>query len=52
MVLHLKIFKTALKDDLRQWSSRHRHRCHRYRCRHRRSESKVERKTKDVKGIC
>jgi hypothetical protein len=29
MFLHLKIFKTALKNDLRQWSSRHRHRHYR-----------------------
>jgi hypothetical protein len=50
MFLHLKNFKTALKGDLRQWSSRHRYRRHRYGCRHRRSESVVERKAKDVKA--
>jgi hypothetical protein len=52
MFLPLKNFKTALKDDLGQWSSRHRHRRHHYCRRHRRSESEVERKMKDVKGIC
>jgi hypothetical protein len=40
--LHLKIFKTALMGDIRQCSSRHRHRCRRYRRRYRRSVSKVE----------
>jgi hypothetical protein len=52
MFLPLEFFKTALKDDLRQWSGRHRHCRHRYRRRHRRSESKAERKMKDVKGLC
>jgi hypothetical protein len=47
----LKFFKTALKDDLRQWSSRHCHRRHRYRRRHRRSGSGVERKMKNVKDM-
>jgi hypothetical protein len=44
MFLRLKIFKTAIKSDLKQWSSRQ--------CRHRRSESKDERKMKKVKGNC
>jgi hypothetical protein len=47
-VLHLNFFKTALKRDLKQWSIRHRRRRHRYRCRHRRSGSNVERKMNDV----
>jgi hypothetical protein len=52
MFLHLKNFKTALKVDLRHWSSRHRRCRHRYQCRHRRSESKVKRKKQNVKGKC
>jgi hypothetical protein len=47
--LLLKIFKTALMGDIKQWWSRHWHRRHRYRRRHRRSASKVERK---MKGNC
>ncbi|SAM05146.1 hypothetical protein [Absidia glauca] len=43
MFSHLKKFKTALKSDLRQWSSRHCHRRRRYRRRYRRSGSIVER---------
>jgi hypothetical protein len=50
MFLHHKIFKTALKSDLKQWSSRHRRRHHCYRRRHRRSRSNVEEKMKDGKG--
>jgi hypothetical protein len=45
MFLHQKIFKTALKSDIKQWSRRRRRR-------HRCSESKVEKKMKDVKGNC
>ncbi|SAM02286.1 hypothetical protein [Absidia glauca] len=48
MFLHQKNFKTALKVDLRQLSSRHRRRRHRYRRRHRRSGSSVQKKMKDV----
>jgi hypothetical protein len=44
MFLHLKIFKTALKSDIKQWWSRHHRRRHRYRRPHRCSESKFERK--------
>jgi hypothetical protein len=47
-----KNFKTALNVDLKQWSSCHRRRRHRYRRRHRRSGSSVEKKMKDVKGNC
>jgi hypothetical protein len=50
MFLHLKFFKTALKSDLRHWSGRHHRRRHRYLRRHRRGESKVERKLNIVKG--
>jgi hypothetical protein len=50
MLLHYKILKTAFMGDIRQWLSRHCHRRRRYPRRHRRSESKVEKKVKDVKG--
>jgi hypothetical protein len=42
MFLLLKNFKTAFTGNLRQWSSRRRHRC---------SVSKTERKMKDVLDI-
>jgi hypothetical protein len=45
-------FKTALICDLKQWWSRQYRRRYLYRRRHRRSESKVEKKIKDVKGNC
>jgi hypothetical protein len=51
MFLCLKILKTALTSDLRQWSSRLWHRRHRYRRRRHRSESKAEKKVTNVKGI-
>jgi fatty-acid desaturase len=40
----LKNFKTAFQGDIKQWASRHRRHCHRYRRRYRRSRSKVENK--------
>jgi hypothetical protein len=52
MFLHLKNFKTAFLSDIKQWWSRHLRRRHRYRRRHCRSETKVKRKVKDVKGNC
>jgi hypothetical protein len=45
-------FETALKSDIRQWSSRRYRRHHRYRRRHRRSGSIDERKMNNVKGDC
>jgi hypothetical protein len=45
-------FKTALKDDIKKWSNRHRHRCRRYRRYRRRSGSNVERKKNNVKTNC
>jgi hypothetical protein len=44
MFLHLKIFKTALKRDLRQWSSRQCHHRYHYRRRHRCRRSIVDKK--------
>jgi hypothetical protein len=52
MFLHLKNFKTALKGNVKQWSSRRLRRCCRYRRRRRRSRSKVKRKMNNVKGDC
>jgi hypothetical protein len=46
MFLQLKIFKSALMGDLKQWSSRHRRHRRRYCCRYRCSGSNVERKMK------
>jgi hypothetical protein len=44
MFLHLKIFKTAFMGNIKQLWSRDHHRRHRYRRRHRRSGSRVEKK--------
>jgi hypothetical protein len=52
MYLHLKIFKTVLTIDIKQWSSRHYRRRRRYRRRHRPSESKVEKKGTMQKARC
>jgi hypothetical protein len=46
MILPLKFFKPALMSNIKQWSS------YRYRRRHRRSGTNVERKMKYVKGNC
>jgi hypothetical protein len=43
-VFTFEISKTALKCDLKQWSSSHRHRYRRHRHRYRRSRSKHENK--------
>jgi hypothetical protein len=49
MFLHLKIFKTALKSDIKQWSSRQYRYCHRCRRLHRRSRSNLKKKKHQCK---
>jgi hypothetical protein len=48
--LRYKTFKTALMGDIKLWSSRHQRRRHRYRRRHCRNGSTVEREMKIVKA--
>jgi hypothetical protein len=50
--LHLKILKRAFLGDMKLWGSRHCHRRHRYRLRHRLSQSREKRKRDDAKSKC
>jgi hypothetical protein len=48
MFFTIEIFKRAFLGDMKHWSSRHHRRRHRYGRRHRRSDSKFERKMKKL----